>query len=313
MIRTKFMRISNKITCVFFIGLLFFAFAGCDHSTSSSSRSNSEEDSKIYIGTKKPSQAKSVGDIVFNDGSAMPYAEFTALTDEAKNTKKAAAIALIFYKGTGLNSDTLDENYNITASDNSTVRTLGVGLKHNKSGCAWCLDSADAYQKKITTIQCPVFGRIAHYTFKGDKDGSDNLEQIEAFDGVSDTTGNGAADRYPAFYFAKNYKEQKIGSETESRISAGSEYASGWYLPSHAELFFIYANGIGEDKLFDINAASEALGGDNFDAPSTSYRSSSQDTSFNKVATNFFFYDGTISNQIHKAANFSYVCAIREF
>jgi hypothetical protein len=110
MIRTKFMRISNKITCVFFIGLLFFAFAGCDHSTSSSSRSNSEEDSKIYIGTKKPSQAKSVGDIVFNDGSASPSNE------EFTDAQKAAAVAVIFDEtnklGVGLNTAASKKQWN---------------------------------------------------------------------------------------------------------------------------------------------------------------------------------------------------------
>ena len=33
---------------------------------------------KWYIGTKTPDVAKAVGDIVFNDGSAMPYATFTS-------------------------------------------------------------------------------------------------------------------------------------------------------------------------------------------------------------------------------------------
>ena len=53
-----------------------------------------------YIGSKKPSVAKAVGDIVFNDGSATPYTSGMTITDE----QKTAAIALIFYKGTGLNS-----------------------------------------------------------------------------------------------------------------------------------------------------------------------------------------------------------------
>lgn len=54
-----------------------------------------------YIGTRNPTDAKEVGDIVFNDGSATPYTTELTLTPEQKD----AAIAVIFYVGTGLNSD----------------------------------------------------------------------------------------------------------------------------------------------------------------------------------------------------------------
>ena len=83
-------------------------------------------DKILYVGTKDPDLAKEVGDIVFNDGSAMAYTDFEAITDTSvKNAKKASAIALIFYKGT-------------SESDVLGARTLGVGLKHNQSGLAWC-------------------------------------------------------------------------------------------------------------------------------------------------------------------------------
>ena len=87
-----------------------------------------------YIGTKKPKENKAVGDIVFNDGSAMPFAAYEALEEgNDKDTIKDAAIALIFYSGTELNSDDPEGN-----ADTTTSRTLGVGLKHNRSGLAWC-------------------------------------------------------------------------------------------------------------------------------------------------------------------------------
>lgn len=312
MIRTKFMRISNKITCVFFIGLLFFAFAGCSNAAASASGTESmpsgsgggtvtrtEVSGKIgkYVAPYE------VGDIVFNDGSAMPYDDFSALDEDTENEKKNSAIALIFYKGTGLNSDTLDENYNITASDNSTVRTLGVGLKHYKS--VWCSRSADAYLKNITTIQCPTSGAL---TFKGDKDGSDNFEQIEAFDGVSDTTGYGEFNRYTAFYFAKRYKHVVN--------NLGTTYEGGWYIPSIAELFFIYANGKGTNKKFDIDAASQALGGDQFGTGGNQYGtsyywSSSQFNLTDTMACKLDFEDG-IQLNANKSEDIC-VCAIREF
>lgn len=233
-----------------------------------------------FIGTKAPSVAKAVGDIVFNDGSAMPYSVYnTELTDAEKEAKKNSAIALIFYKGTGLNSDAADGT-----PDNTTSRTLGVGLKHymkpNGFCLAWCrktsdTDKADAFSVNITSIQCPASGTAGALTFTGDKNGSDNLEQIAAFDGISDTGGGDsttsaeqAALNYPAFYFAKNYKN------VEGSRVAGTDYESGWYLPSIAELFQIYANGKGSNKIFDIDAASESLRGDKFE--NSYYWSSSQ-------------------------------------
>ena len=85
----------------------------CSNSSSSSSDSGS---SVTYIGTKAPSLAKAVGDIVFSDGSASAYTE--TLTDE----QKTAAVAVIF----------------------DASNKLGVGLK-TESGKAWCSNSANAY------------------------------------------------------------------------------------------------------------------------------------------------------------------------
>ena len=248
-----------------------------------------------YIGTKAPTVAKEVGDIVFNDGSAMPYTAFTALTDAEKDTKKTSAIALIFYNGTGLNSDNAEGN-----ADNTTSRTLGVGLKHNKSGLAWCTNSANACNKNITTIQCPASGNAGALTFTGDKNGSDNLEQIEDFDGVDDTS---TVTNYPAFYFAKNYSTHAT--------NLGENYASGWYLPSIAELFQIYANGKGANKAFDLDAASYALGGNKFG--DDYYWSSSQYASHPSGAAYMlgFSNGGEIDNT--KDGHFTYVCAIRAF
>lgn len=239
-----------------------------------------------YIGTKAPSVAKEVGDIVFSDGSATPYTANLTLTTAQQN----AAIAIIFYKGTGLNS----------GDDTTTSRTLGVGLLHaGGDSLVWCTDSANAYSVNITTIQCTAIGSAGAYTFTGDKNGSNNLEQIEAFSGVDDTTGEGAADRYPAFYFCKNYKDQ-----TGSRV-AGTSYETGWYLPSIAELFQIYANGKGTNKVFDIETAGLLCGvfflGD--------YVSSSQYNNENLNKSYLTFGNGLVK----ESSNNYLVCPIREF
>ena len=287
------MKLFSKFSVLLLGAVLLFGFASCQHETSSA-----EPTLYTYIGTKAPNVAKEVGDIVFNDGSAMPYTAFTALTDEEKNAKKTSAIALIFYTGTGLNSDAANGT-----PDTTTSRTLGVGLKHNRSGLAWCRrtddsDYANAFDKNITTIQCPASGSAGALTFTGDKNGSDNLEQIEAFEGVDDTSTEG---NYPAFYFAKNY------STTATNL--GTNYASGWYLPSFAELFQIYANGKGTNKAFDIDAAIETLGGDKF---STSYYWSSSQSSSTYFAEQLSFSNGARNGRT-KYINEQYVCAIRAF
>lgn len=72
-----------------------------------------------YIGSKAPSEAKEVGDIVFIDGSASSYTE--SLTDTQKN----AAVAVIF-----------DAN-----------NKLGVGLE-TATGKAWCIKDVTAFDTK---------------------------------------------------------------------------------------------------------------------------------------------------------------------
>ena len=257
----------------------------------------------VYIGSKKPSEAKEVGDIVFTDGSAMAYSDFAALDDEAKNAKKTSAIALIFYKGTELNS----------GDDTTTSRTLGVGLKHAgdksfNSGPVWCTTSAAAYRKIIPTIRCEPSGSGPNYEFvdatASDRNGSDNLKQIavflEAADGVEDDTAT--AENYPAFYYAKNYKD------VEGSNVSGTDYEAGWYLPSIAELSKLYVNGKGESKKFDIDTASKALGGNKF---IQWYWSSSQKRGDNYVhvlnfSTGGGYGSGEMTNQYH-------VCCIRAF
>lgn len=226
-----------------------------------------------YIGTKAPSETKAVGDIVFTDGSATPYSANLTLT----NAQKAAAIAVIFYVGT-------------ECSNVSTSRTLGVGLAQNQSRLKWCLDSANAYNVNITTIQ------------ESDKDGSDNLSQIGEFLDNNDDTDT--ADKYPSFYFAKNY-----ASQTGSNVS-GTDYADGWYLPAKAELQKIY------DILSTVNNALPACGGTTFDT-SVLYWSSSQDASSDDRAYFLHFGTGEWGNYRKKYDSMLdtsiYVCAVRAF
>ena len=250
----------------------------------------------------------SVGDIVFNDGTAIAYSDFKNLDETVKNEKKELAIALIFYNGTGLNSDDADGN-----ADTTTSRMLGVGLRHKITGLlAWCTDSANAYNTNITTIQCPANGESGSLTFTGDKNGSDNLEQIASFLTAHESTDDTATpENYPAFYFAKNY-----ATSEGTNIASGSDFATGWYLPSIAELFQIYACRADTTKGFDIDEASEALGGNKFGTSSSSqYWSSTQYASTDTTAYEFYFNNGGWAAPSKFNSGFSnyYVCCIREF
>lgn len=249
------------------------------------------------IGTKAGPDA--VGDIVFNDGSATPYSESLNLTE----AQQKAAIAVIFYKGTELNNDADDGT-----SDTTTVRTLGVGLVHNTTGLSWCLDTAMAYNINITTIQCTITGSGAStMEYAGDKNGSNNFDQIKAMLGINDDTS--ITGNYPAFEYAINYKNQKIGSESKSRIE-GTSYENGWYLPSYAELAEIYK--ACDNTTIPLNSVIEKCGTDvvQFDM-NANHWSSSQYASDNKWACRFHFL--WLFDQYDKVNNDSHVCAIREF
>ena len=286
----------------------YLCFAGCDKLVGGAGTTcpAGNEDDIVYARidggnsapgyfTLKPIGSKSkpdaVCDIVFSDGSATPYTADLTLTEE----QKAAAIALIFYKGTGLNS----------GDDTITIRTLGVGLKHNTSRLAWCLDSAAAHDTDITTIQCPASEDAEAWTFTGDRNGSDNLKQISDFlISLGKTDDTGTAENYPAFYFDKNYKD------TATNI-AGTDYESGWYLPSIAELFQIYACRADTANGFDIDAASETLGGDKFDY--YDYWSSSQYDSTEYCAYMFSFGGDCLDDFKEDVHDIVRVCAVREF
>ena len=167
---------------------------------------------KYWIGSKTPTEQKQVSDIVFNDGSALHYQDYpqTTLTEEQKNT----AIAMIFYAG----PTTIKDVY----MDLGT-RVLGVGIKQNREGLAWCASDAAAYGKAIDSISCkPINGHnytdlflfsvwghsyVCEFESPSDSNGSDNLAQISSALGTSNDTNDSS--KYPAFYFAKNYKIRK--------------------------------------------------------------------------------------------------------
>ncbi len=242
-----------------------------------------------------------VGDIVFNDGSAIPYSTELTLTAE----QKSAAIAIIFYKGKGLNN----------GNDTATNRTLGVGLKHSRY-VAWCEESVAAEDKGIPTIACEFSVKKGNYIFNDStanhRNGSNNLELIGEFlstiDGVTDdTTGDGAATRYPAFYFAKNYKN------TATNLK-GTSYETGWYLPSFAELYQIYYCSTNSQNAVDVDVVSELCNGDKFgDAWYWSSTPKIVSAAWDKYLASVFSFEDDSWKGCYKKNSLYCVCAIREF
>lgn len=242
----------------------------------------------LPIGSKNAPTA--VGDIVFADGTATPQSNDLILT----NYQKSKAIAVIFYVGTDLNN----------GDDTTTSRTLGVGLVHNQDTMVWC-NNANASKVSIETIHCSESERGGVYTFTGTKNGSENLSKIASFLTENSSTDDTATERnYPAFYYAKNYKN-KNGSHV-----SGTKYESGWYLPSIAELFQIWKS------KGTVNAASNLCGASEFvgDIP---YWSSTQwsGSNTNKHAYCLVFdgyLEGMPIDQTMDGGLLN-VCAIREF
>ncbi|WP_296331978.1 hypothetical protein [uncultured Treponema sp.] len=245
-----------------------------------------------YIGSKKPSKAKAVGDIVFSDGSATPYTDNLTLTGD----QKAKAVAVIFYVGTDVNDESYISLMHSWIGDYETVRTLGVGLAQSSDSLEWCTSSANAYNTNIKAIKCTPESTDDPdtITFSYYKNGSTNFSKIGSYlffpidpesgtgsTGVINVKADDTADeaKYPAFHFAKNYANQE-GSHV-----SGTSYAEGWYIPSIAELY----------ELFKVEAtvtpAINLCGGSIF--PQETYWSSSQCTDIdNPEIYAWGFYNG---------------------
>ena len=235
-----------------------------------------------WIGTKNPTTAKAVGDIVFSDGSATAYTSELTLTNE----QKEAAVAVIYYAG--------------SASDTLGAKTLGVGLKNTKGETTTTLQwvryksyKAEGYSTNITAIQCTPSeygsGKAATATFSGDTDGSDNWQAL--CDAVSD---EGTSGNYPAWEWVNAYA-------TENLLEGS--YANGWYLPTVAELCMLYRE---KDT---VNSALEKASGTKI--ADEGYWSSSQLASYSNGAWSVRFDVGNL-NGYDKSNNFS-VCTVRAF
>lgn len=185
-----------------------------------------------YIGAKAPTEAKSVGDIVFTDGSATAYSADLTLTAEQKEKTEA----IVFYVGS---ADNVLGN-----------RTLAVNVKNSGgTSYAWAKDNTTGFSTIFTDLQCertvtkPESGMYYEYTynnttfyFTGDFDGSDNWAKVKEKDPAG-TADDVVAENYPAF----NYVNTELGEN--------------YYLPTLAELMELYKN------IAAVNASITAVDG----------------------------------------------------
>lgn len=193
-----------------------------------------------------------VGDIIFTDGSVTKADNLTALDN--RNLPVA-----------------------VVAGFNEDGTALGVGVHRSHSPLQWAADDTTGYATKFADIVCVQQG--AAETFTGDLDGSDNWETICLNDGqgVAD-----AAKNYPAFDFVYTYAQAN---------NLQGVYASGWYLPSIAELCMIYENraavNASLEKICALDSAAAMNGMD-----TNWYWSSSQAASQDDYAWFVHFFNG---------------------
>ena len=217
--------------------------------------------------------------------SAVASASYTIKPDYSK----CAVGDFVLKNGTVLSKDMTPESGTVAAvivraaADGNPA--LGVGIVHNQSGLAWCTQSAKGYRTIITDLQ----GDIE----TGYRDGSDGWEILK--EACSDAASN--PEKYPAWNYSLTYA--KINGLT-------GDLATGWYLPTVAELYTIYQN-----KTV-VDASLKKAGGSQFGT--IYYWSCCQSPSNNYYARALDFSDGGMDSYNYaKGSSTNSVCSVRAF
>lgn len=192
-----------------------------------------------------------VGSVLLSDGTTINYNQNPEFTEEQKKN----SLGVIF------------------GSDSYGV-PLMLGIynsagKTNSNYYSWTNSGSDAWGTFYTRIQCIPSktgeGAADTATFTGDINGNDNWTYLEAIDYAESAN---PATWFPAFNYVINYAKT---------FEIPENYATGWYMPSLAELCEIYKN---KEKL---NSVLEALGA--VKLSQDNYWSSSQGNGYNGAWT----------------------------
>ena len=160
---------------------------------------------------------------------------------------------------------------------------LGVGIVHSETGLAWCTDSAEGYSINITDLQGS--------TTSDYMDGSDGWKKLKA--ACSDAASN--PENYPAWNYCRNYGANNC---------LEGDLATGWYLPTAAELDTIYQNKTVVDASLSKAVGSQFV--------SQCYWSCCQSPSDYIYARVLYFGYGYMYFYT-KFYNYYYVCSVRAF
>lgn len=167
-----------------------------------SKNSNSITEEQTESRNEPVSAQFAVGDIIFADGSIMKETDLTTIDT---NNVPIAVIAGFQEDGTA----------------------FGVGVHRSDAPLQWASDDSIGYATNFTNIVCT---QDSEFDFSGDKDGTDNWNEICTQD-QEDTTD--AEVNYPAFHFVNTYA---------ASYGLSGDFAVGWYMPSIEELCDIYQN-----------------------------------------------------------------------
>ena len=217
----------------------------------------------------------SVGDILFTDGTYI----------RAKDVKY------------GIPNNQIPKAMTVITATAKDGKALGVGIKKGEN-LKWAPKETTGYNTNFEKNQIIDKGSTnSGFTFSGDSDGSDNWKYICNID--SEGTQN-AETNYPAFNFANNYGSQSGLTETD--------YESGWYLPSAAELYDVYKNREKVQKSLDAVKGFSIVKGFN----QSYYWSSSQSIYFDNKAFQVNFSNGYVDDDYYKYHDVN-VLVIRNF
>ena len=160
---------------------------------------------------------------------------------------------------------------------------LGVGIVHNKSGLAWCTYSAEGYSEIITALKGDTTG--------GYTDGSNGWEILK--EACSDAEND--PENYPAWNYSLTYAKNN---------GLTGDLATGWYLPTVAELDTIYQN-----KTV-VDASLLKAGGSTF---GTNFYWSCCQTPYGGNMARILAFGGGYMDNDSKKSGYDSVCSVRAF
>ena len=263
------------------------------------------------INNSEPSQAITVNKGILNktfsniDGEKAYYTYTFVTYDELgnKSTKYIRFVSVnssvigdyrdcvvgdfVLKDGTILSKDATPESGTVAAvivrAATDDKPALGVGIVHNERGLTWCTRDAAGYSINITALQ--------GYKTSGYTDGSNSWKILK--EACSDAESN--PENYPAWNYSLTYAKTN---------GLTGDLATGWYLPTVAELDTIYNNKTAVDTSLSKAGVSQF--------GSCCYWSCCQDPSGNYYARGLYFGYGDVYYNGKDYDNY-YVCSVRAF